>query len=187
MSETTNRQKGNEIGAGDADGLAETWAPKRIWLQRGVGEGGSHTWCEDSQAPEHQEASYIREDFTGALSADYLSGHQDALDWAAQMATHTDPRTSNWYYDDPHELSKAISKGPDLSHYARPAPETLGTAGVDERVAFEAWVTKHPDADGVGDPFKREADDSYEWKWIEGMWESWQGRAILAKSKGEQS
>lgn len=43
------------------------WAPNRIWLQRGVGEEGSHTWCEDqigedSLGDEIEEAEYVRAD-----------------------------------------------------------------------------------------------------------------------------
>lgn len=37
------------------------WAPARIWLQRGVGDDGSHTWCSDSQG-EHEQAEYVRVD-----------------------------------------------------------------------------------------------------------------------------
>jgi len=37
----------------------DDWAPRRIWLQRGVGECGSHTWCEDSQE-ECEQAEYVR-------------------------------------------------------------------------------------------------------------------------------
>jgi hypothetical protein len=38
------------------------WAPERIWLQRGVGEEGSHTWCEDEQGGDIEEAEYVRTD-----------------------------------------------------------------------------------------------------------------------------
>lgn len=37
------------------------WAPSRIWLQRGVGEEGSHTWCEDS-IDDCEQAEYVRVD-----------------------------------------------------------------------------------------------------------------------------
>jgi hypothetical protein len=37
------------------------WVPNRIWLQRGVGEGGSHTWCEDS-IDDCEQAEYVRVD-----------------------------------------------------------------------------------------------------------------------------
>lgn len=39
----------------------QNWAPSRIWLQRGVGEEGSHTWCEDS-IDECEQAEYGRVD-----------------------------------------------------------------------------------------------------------------------------
>lgn len=39
----------------------QEWAPARIWLQRGVGDDGSHTWCSDSQG-EHEQAEYVRVD-----------------------------------------------------------------------------------------------------------------------------
>lgn len=44
-----------------------TWAPERIWLQRGIGEEGSHTWCEhqigeDSIGEAIEEAEYVRVD-----------------------------------------------------------------------------------------------------------------------------
>jgi hypothetical protein len=44
---------------------AEDWAPERIWLQRGIGEGGSHTWCEhrvesDSIGEPLEEVEYVR-------------------------------------------------------------------------------------------------------------------------------
>jgi hypothetical protein len=56
-------------------------------------------------AAREQEASA-----TGAEPAPTIA---EVLDWAASMATHEDPRTSDWYYDDRHELAKAILKGPE--------------------------------------------------------------------------
>lgn len=48
------------------------------------------------------------------LSLDYLQGHKDGLEWAAQMAEANHPQTGDWLYDDPVELAKAIRKGPDM-------------------------------------------------------------------------
>lgn len=48
------------------------------------------------------------------LPLDYLQGHKDGLDWAAQLAEANHPQTGDWLYDDPIELSKAIRKGPDM-------------------------------------------------------------------------
>lgn len=48
------------------------------------------------------------------LPLNYLQGHQDALEWASQMAKANHPETGDWLYDDPIELAKAIRKGPDM-------------------------------------------------------------------------
>lgn len=48
------------------------------------------------------------------LPLDYLQGHKDGLEWAAQMAEANHPQTGDWLYDDPVELAKAIRKGPDM-------------------------------------------------------------------------
>ncbi len=48
------------------------------------------------------------------LPLDYLQGHKDGLEWAAQLAEANHPETGDWVYDDPIELSKAIRKGPDM-------------------------------------------------------------------------
>lgn len=48
------------------------------------------------------------------LPLDYLHGHNDGLEWAAQLAEANHPDTGDWLYDDPIELAKAIRKGPDM-------------------------------------------------------------------------
>ncbi|HBR7839227.1 TPA: DUF551 domain-containing protein [Klebsiella pneumoniae] len=48
------------------------------------------------------------------MPLDYLQGHKDGLEWAAQLAEAIHPETGDWLYDDPIELSKAIRKGPDM-------------------------------------------------------------------------
>lgn len=48
------------------------------------------------------------------LPLDYLHGHKDGLEWAAQLAEANHPQTGDWLYDDPTELAKAIRKGPDM-------------------------------------------------------------------------
>lgn len=48
------------------------------------------------------------------LPLDYLQGHKDVLEWAAQLAEANHPETGDWLYDDPIELAKAIRKGPDM-------------------------------------------------------------------------
>lgn len=48
------------------------------------------------------------------LPLDYLHGHKDGLEWAAQLAEANHSETEDWLYDDPIELAKAIRKGPDM-------------------------------------------------------------------------
>ncbi len=48
------------------------------------------------------------------LPPDYLQGHKDGLEWAAQLAEANHPQTGDWLYDDPIELVRAIRKGPDM-------------------------------------------------------------------------
>ena len=55
------------------------------------------------------------------LPLDYLQGHKDGLEWAAQLAEANRPETGDWLYDDPIELAKAIRKGPDMPP-VQPAP-----------------------------------------------------------------
>ncbi|WP_259377180.1 hypothetical protein [Klebsiella michiganensis] len=66
------------------------------------------------------------------LPLDYLQGHKDGLEWAAQLAKANHPETGDWLYDDPIELAKAISKGPDMPP-SQPALDTEPVAYTDER------------------------------------------------------
>ncbi|WP_096854980.1 hypothetical protein [Escherichia coli] len=48
------------------------------------------------------------------LPLDYLQGHKDGLEWAAQLAEANYPQTGDWLYDDQIDLARAIRKGPDM-------------------------------------------------------------------------
>lgn len=48
------------------------------------------------------------------LPLDYLQGHKDGLEWAAQLTEANHPQTGDWLYDDPIDLARAIRKGPDM-------------------------------------------------------------------------
>ena len=48
------------------------------------------------------------------LPLDYLQGHKDGLEWAAQLAEANNPQTGDWLYDDQIDLARAIRKGPDM-------------------------------------------------------------------------
>lgn len=65
------------------------------------------------------------------LPLDYLQGHKDGLEWAAQLAEANHPQTGDWLYDDPIALAAAIRKGPDM-------PE-LKSASADEDDNFYSW------------------------------------------------
>ncbi|EML9625560.1 DUF551 domain-containing protein [Klebsiella pneumoniae] len=74
------------------------------------------------------EASYLARMALAAMDSepvemplDYLQGHKDGLEWAAQLAEANHPETGDWLYDDPIELSKAIRKGRDMPP-VQPAP-----------------------------------------------------------------
>lgn len=75
------------------------------------------------------EASYLASMALAAMDSsesvelplDYLQGHKDGLEWAAQLAEANHPETGDWLYDDPIELAKAIRKGPDMPP-VQPAP-----------------------------------------------------------------
>ncbi|UWC76422.1 DUF551 domain-containing protein [Klebsiella oxytoca] len=66
------------------------------------------------------------------LPLDYLQGHKDGLEWAAQLAKANHPETGDWLYDDPIELAKAISKGPDMPP-SQPALDSEPVCFVSER------------------------------------------------------
>lgn len=65
------------------------------------------------------------------LPLDYLQGHKDGLEWAAQLAEANHPQTGDWLYDDPIELARAIRKGPDMPEFK--------SAFADEDDNFYSW------------------------------------------------
>ncbi|HBS2786102.1 TPA: DUF551 domain-containing protein [Klebsiella pneumoniae] len=68
---------------------------------------------------------------SGYLPLDYLQGHKDGLEWAAQLAEANHPETGDWLYDDPIELAKAIRKGPDMQP-AQPVADSEPVAEITE-------------------------------------------------------
>ncbi|EPD7615966.1 DUF551 domain-containing protein [Escherichia coli] len=48
------------------------------------------------------------------LPLDYLQGHKDGLEWAAQLTEANHPQTGDWLYYDQIDLARAIRKGPDM-------------------------------------------------------------------------
>ncbi|MGE5987382.1 DUF551 domain-containing protein [Klebsiella michiganensis] len=76
------------------------------------------------------------------LPLDYLQGHKDGLEWAAQLAKANHPETGDWLYDDPIELAKAISKGPDMPP-SQPAMDSEPVAEVSEDYAIR-YISSGP-------------------------------------------
>lgn len=96
------------------------------------------------------EASYLARMVLAAMASeseclpiDYLQGHKDGLEWAAQLAEANHPETGDWLYDDPIELAKAIRKGPDMPP-AQPAP-----VGPDDVSIFEAAIEECKTCDSI--------------------------------------
>lgn len=92
---------------------------------------------------------------SGCLPLDYLQGHKDGLEWAAQLAESNHPQTGDWLYDDPIELAKAIRKGPDMPP-AQPAADSEPVAAID--LANLDYLRSGADAD-VWPPEREEMGD----------------------------
>ncbi|SWS75215.1 Uncharacterised protein [Klebsiella pneumoniae] len=89
------------------------------------------------------------------LPLDYLQGHKDGLEWAAQLAEANHPETGDWLYDDPIELAKAIRKGPDMPP-AQPVADSEPVAVID--LANLDYLLSGADAD-VWPPEREEMGD----------------------------
>ena len=109
------------------------------------------------------EASYLARMALAAMDSsesvelplDYLQGHKDGLEWAAQLAEANHPETGDWLYDDPIELSKAIRKGPDMPP-AQPVADSEPVAIIDQ--ANLDYLLSGADAD-VWPPEREEMGD----------------------------
>ena len=108
------------------------------------------------------EASYLARMALAAMDSeswclplDYLQGHKDGLEWAAQLAEANHPETGDWLYDDPIELAKAIRKGPDVLP-AQPAVDSEPVAIIDQ--ANLDYLRSGADAD-VWPPEREEMGD----------------------------
>lgn len=89
------------------------------------------------------------------MPLDYLQGHKDGLEWAAQLAESNHPQTGDWLYDDPIELAKAIRKGPDMPP-SQPVADSEPVAIIDQ--ANLDYLRSGADAD-VWPPEREEMGD----------------------------
>jgi hypothetical protein len=92
---------------------------------------------------------------SGCLPLDYLQGHKDGLEWAAQLAEANHPEVGDWLYDDPIELAKAIRKGPDMPP-SQPVADSEPVAIIDQ--ANLDYLRSGSDAD-VWPPEREEMGD----------------------------
>ncbi|MEJ0743013.1 hypothetical protein ACYBCV_08945 [Klebsiella pneumoniae] len=91
-----------------------------------------HVQCGEASALARMALAAMDSSESVELPLDYLQGHKDGLEWAAQLAEANHPETGDWLYDDPIELAKAIRKGPDMPP-SQPALDTEPVAYTDER------------------------------------------------------
>lgn len=88
--------------------LPSDWAPDRIYLQREQGEGGSHTWCEDSVGDGDliEEAEYVRvgaQDVARApLTEDQRVAIQECIDYLTPAAKELSDLGINGMGDSKH-------------------------------------------------------------------------------------
>jgi hypothetical protein len=84
------------------------------------------------------------------------------------MAVLEDPRTSDWVYDDLHDLAKALRKGPD---FPSPPPASKPLTDEQEFVLFKKWFLAL---------YGKEADIHSDLNAL-GRWNAWKYRAAHAK------
>ncbi|HFS7928975.1 TPA: DUF551 domain-containing protein [Klebsiella pneumoniae] len=90
------------------------------------------------------------------LPLDYLQGHKDGLEWAAQLAEANHPETGDWLYDDPIELAKAIRKGPDMPP-VQPVADSEPVAEITEDLGRLFVKIHYPTTLRAGDKLYRHA------------------------------
>ena len=117
-----------------------------------TGEGRAHV---NQCAALFEIALAAMDSETVEMPLDYLQGHKDGLEWAAQLAEANHPETGDWLYDDPIELAKAIRKGPDMPP-AQPVADSEPVAVID--LANLDYLLSGADAD-VWPPEREEMGD----------------------------
>lgn len=157
------------------------WAPDRIWLQRGQGEDGTHTWHSDSLGDgDVQEAEYVR---VGAQAV--------AADGTAPTAYYPDWPGRRVYAAEPHGFNEPglVLDGESIKDQWHPlygnalASVSPATATADERAAFLAWWTRDVPEELRRDWINRNEQFLREGKACEALaraWEGWQARASQA-------
>lgn len=123
------------------------------------------------------------------LPLDYLQGHKDGLEWAAQLAEANHPQTGDWLYDDPIDLAKAIRKGPDMptvqggNSPVTPALLPGGFTIEEAKELHEDLVRSHISKALSGEKMKKKDRDA-DLRWIHGVivQAAWFVKASLAQN-----
>lgn len=108
------------------------------------------------------------------LPLDYLQGHKDGLEWAAQLAEANHPQTGDWLYDDPIDLARAIRKGPDMptvqggNSPVTPALLPGGFTIEEAKELHEDLVRSHISKALSGEKMKKKDRDA-DLRWIHGV------------------
>lgn len=84
------------------------------WVAQLDEDGGCDATDRQLEALIRQSLAAMDSSESVELPLDYLQGHKDGLEWAAQLAEANHPETGYWLYDDPIALAAAIRKGPDM-------------------------------------------------------------------------
>ncbi|HHL1831408.1 TPA: DUF551 domain-containing protein [Klebsiella pneumoniae] len=119
-----------------------------------LGNGSEQSASEERELARMALAAMDSE--SGCLPLDYLQGHKDGLEWAAQLAEANHPETGDWLYDDPIELAKAIRKGPDMPP-VQPVADSEPVAEITEDLGRLFVKIHYPTTLKAGDKLYRHA------------------------------
>ena len=114
-----------------------------------------HVQCGDASVLARMALAAMESE-SWCLPLDYLQGHKDGLEWAAQLAEANHPETGDWLYDDPIELAKAIRKGPDMPP-VQPVEDSEPVAEITEDLGRLFVKIHYPTTLRAGDKLYRHA------------------------------
>lgn len=115
-----------------------------------------HVQCGEASALASMALAAMDSSESVELPLDYLQGHKDGLEWAAQLAEANHPETGDWLYDDPIELAKAIRKGPDMPP-VQPVADSEPVAEITEDLGRLFVKIHYPTTLKAGDKLYRHA------------------------------
>lgn len=150
--------------------------PEEMYWQDAPVEGSSKAAAYATGWNDCREAMLQAEPVSNSdeLPLDYLQGHKDGLEWAAQLAEANHPQTGDWLYDDPIDLARAIRKGPDMptvqggNSPVTPALLPGGFTIEEAKELHEDLVRSHISKALSGEKMKKKDRDA-DLRWIHGV------------------